>query len=426
MLRISTAVLLFLGAAAGAGADEWPAWRGATGQGHSAEKNLPLAWSPTQNVRWKVSLPDAGSSTPAVWGDRVFVTQASEKTQWPPSGGNGGVAKARKRSLLCFARADGRLLWQADVVYDEPESTHPTNPYCSASPATDGERVVVSHGSAGLHAYDLDGKPLWKVDAGKMEHIWGNASSPVLWGDLAILWCGPGERQALLAVNKKTGAKVWEHVDAPGDPKKFLGSWSTPLIAAVGGRDQLVLSVSHRLKGFDPATGKELWSCEGLGPLVYTSPLVADGIAVAMSGYGGPALAVKLGGSGDITPDRLWHLTKGNPQRVGSGTIVGGHLYILEEDGRPHCFDLKTGEELWQKQYEKKPAGGAWGSMVHADGRLYVVDRGGTTLVLKASPTFQLLATHRLGEHTDASIAVSKGDLFIRTYKQLWCIAEKK
>jgi outer membrane protein assembly factor BamB len=424
--KLAAAFLAMAGWTAGAVADDWPAWRGPTGQGQCGEKTLPLAWSPTENVRWKVPLPDAGSSTPAVWGDRVFVTQASEKTLWPPGGGNGGVAKARKRSLLCFARADGKLLWQADVIYDQEESTHPTNPYCSASPATDGERVVVSYGSAGFYAYDFSGKQIWKVDAGKMEHIWGNASSPVLWGELAILWCGPGEKQTLLAVNKKTGAKVWEHAEAPGDPKKFLGSWSTPVVAAVDGRDQLVLSISHRLKGFDPAAGKELWTCDGLGPLVYTSPLVADGVAVAMSGYGGPALAVKLGGGGDLTKDRLWHLTKGNPQRVGSGVLVGGHVYIVEADGRPHCFDLKTGEELWQKQMEKKPVGEAWGSMVHAGGRLYVVDRGGTTLVLEASPTFKVLAANRLGEHTDASIAASNGDLFIRTYKTLWCISEKK
>jgi hypothetical protein len=119
-------------------ADDWPAWRGAAGQGQCAEKNLPLKWSPTENVRWKAALPSDGSSTPVVWGDKVFLTQASDKTMWPPQGGNGGTAKARKRSLLCFARADGKLLWQADVIYDEEESTHPTNPYCSASPATAG------------------------------------------------------------------------------------------------------------------------------------------------------------------------------------------------------------------------------------------------------------------------------------------------
>lgn len=421
------AILLFLALAGGAAADDWPGWRGPTGQGHSAEKKLPLTWSARENVRWKAPLPDAGSSTPAVWGDKVFVTQASEKTVWPPRGSNGGPAAARNRSLLCFARADGTLLWRKDVLYEAEESTHPTNPFCSASPAVDGERVVVSFGSAGLYAYDFSGKELWKVDAGKMEHVWGNASSPVLWEDLAILWCGPGENQKLLAVDKKTGAKVWEHLEPGGDRggKRNVGSWSTPILVRVDGKTQLILSVPQRLKGFDPRTGRELWSCAGLGNLVYSSPLYADGIAVAMSGFHGPALAVKLGGSGDITRDRLWHHVKSNPQRVGSGVIVGDRLYILEESGVPHSFDLKTGEELWK--VESRPrGGGAWGSMVHADGRLYVTTRGGTTHVMAAGPAFELLASNALNEHTDASIAVSEGELFIRTYKHLWCIAEKR
>lgn len=423
---LTAAGFLLLALAPGVRADNWPGWRGATGQGQCGEKNLPLKWGPSENVRWKVALPAEGSSTPAVWGDKVFVTQAGDKTIWPPKGGNGGVAKARKRSLMCFARADGKLLWQSDVIYDEEESTHPTNPYCSASPATDGERVLVSFGSAGLHCYDFDGKELWKADLGKMEHMWGNASSPVLHGDLVLLWVGPGEKQALVALNKKTGTKVWEHVEPPGDGKKFVGSWSTPVVATIDGKDQIVLSVVKMLKGFDPKTGKELWSCAGLSDLVYTSPLIANGIAVAMSGYGGNALAVKLGGAGDLTKNRLWHHTEKNPQRIGSGAVVGEHLYMVEDDGRPHCFELKTGQELWQSQIDKRPGGGAWGSMVHADGRLYITDRSGTTLIFAANPKFELLGTNRLGEHTDASIAVSDGDLFIRTYKTLWCISEKK
>jgi len=405
-------------------ADDWPAWRGSTGQGQSGEKNVPVKWSPTENVRWKAALPDSGSSTPVVWGDKVFITQASDKV-WPPKGGNGGVARAKKRSLMCFARADGKLLWQSDVIYDEDESTHPTNPYCSASPATDGDRVVVSHGSAGMHCYDLGGKELWKVSLGKLEHIWGNASSPVIYGDLVILWCGPGARAFLLAVNKKTGAKVWETPEKGSEPGKFEGTWSTPIIVKSEGRDQMLLGVPNKLKGFDPKTGKELWSCDGLTSLVYTSPLFADGIAVAMSGYGGAALGVRLGGGGDITKSRLWHHPK-NSQRIGTGVIVGEHLYMVEEDGRPHCFELKTGNEVWQSQYDKRPTGGAWGSMIHVDGKLYITDRGGTTTIFAANPKFEVLGTNRLGEHTDASIAVSNGDLFIRTYKTLWCISEKK
>lgn len=395
-------------------AANWPAWRGPDGQGRCSEKDLPLKWSTTENVRWKVPLPDAGNSTPIVWNDRIFLTQATEK-------GN-------RRFVMCLSRADGKLLWQKETPHKEREITHQTNPYCSASPVTDGERVIASLGSAGMVCYDFSGTELWRHELGKLEHIWGNASSPVLYGDLVILWCGPGERQFLLALDKKTGQKVWQ-TDEPGGKsgianKEWLGSWSTPIIAKVGGQDQLILSVPFKLKGFDPKTGKELWSCSGLTRLAYTSPLYGDGIAVAMSGYLGSALAVKLGGTGDITKDRLWLHDKKNPQRIGSGVIVGSHVYILNEIGLPQCLDLKTGKDVWQ--VEQRPGGKSWGSMVAAGDRLYVTNQNGDTLVFRASPKYELLATNKLDEHTNASLAVSDGELFIRTYKHLWCISAKK
>jgi outer membrane protein assembly factor BamB len=389
-------------------AADWPAWRGPTGQGHCAEKGLPLKWSKTENVKWKVPLAEPGNSTPVVWGERIFLTQANK----------GGTV----RSLLSLARADGKVLWQRDVAYDAKERNWNPTWYANASPATDGERVVVSFASAGMYCYDFDGKELWKrADLGKFEHQYGNGSSPVLYGDLAILWCGPNEekgRNWLLAVDKKTGKTVWEH-DEKG------GSWGTPLITQVNGQDQLILGVPHKLKGFDPKTGKELWFCDGLTQLVYTSALVGDGVAVSMSGYGGSALAVKLGGSGDITKDRLWHHPR-NIQRVGSGVIVGEHVYILEETGVPHCYELRTGKEVWQ--VESRPGGGSWSSMVHADGRLYVLTKNANTLVFAASPKYEVLATNSLGpgEQTHSSLVVSNGELFIRTFKHLWCISTKK
>lgn len=430
MRRSLPVVIAVVGLTTLARADNWPAWRGPTGQGHTSERELPLKWGPKEKVRWKTPLPDSGTSTPVIWGKRVFVTQASDKTLWPPRGGNGGPAAARKRSLLCFDRENGKLLWQRDVIYEEQEATHPTNPYCAASPVTDGERVVVSFGSAGMHAYDLDGKPLWKKDVGKLEHVWGNASSPILYRDLAILWCGPGERQFLLAVNKKTGEEIWRHEEPGGasglsGSKNWIGSWSTPIVVQVQGEDQLILSVPEKVKGFDPKTGKELWFCSGLGKLVYTSPLFAEGIVVALSGFHGPALAVRLGGKGDITKDRLWHHTKSNPQRIGSGVIVGEHVYLLEENGTPHCFELRTGKEVWGEQVKKRPGGNNWSSMVAAGDRLYVVGRNGDTYVFAARPEYQHLATNRLGEHTDASVAIADGELFIRTFKHLWCIGGK-
>lgn len=414
--------LLALGLCAALGrADNWPAWRGPTGQGHSAEKNLPLKWSATENVRWKVALENPGQSTPVVWGDRVFVTQAAK---------GGGV-----RSLICFARADGKLLWQKDVAYSEKEQNWKDFPYANASPATDGERVVACFGSAGLFCYDLAGKELWKrTDLGKWEANFGNSASPVLHGDLVVQWCGPNDgngRNYLLAVEKKTGKTAWER-DEP------YASWSTPLVVNVKGQDQIVVGHSKDvknksqdewgyLKGFDPKTGKEVWKCQGLSSYQYTSPLYADGVAVAMSGYGGSALAVQLGGAGDITKDRLWLHPTPATQRVGSGVIVGGHVYMIDENAVQHCYELKTGKDLWADEPRAKGLR-TWGSTVHAGGRLYTLMGDGSTLVLAANPKYEVLARNTLApnEQTNSSLAVSDGDIFIRTHKHLWCISEKK
>jgi outer membrane protein assembly factor BamB len=401
-------------------ADDWPAWRGPTGQGRSEEKNLPLHWSATENVKWKTPLAEQGNSTPAVWGDAVFLTQANK----------GGSV----RSLLCFGAEDGRLRWRTDVAYSETERNWRDTWYANASPTTDGERIVVSFGSAGMYCYDRAGKELWKrTDLGRWDHQFGNSASPVLYGDLVLLWCGPNEtkgRNFLIAVRKATGETVWERDEA-------FGSWSTPVIANVDGVDQMILGQSRDvkagpaekhgfLKGFDPKTGKELWRCQGLNSYVYTSALYADGVAVGMAGFNGSALAVKLGGKGDITKDRLWFHPK-STQRVGSGLIVGGHVYMVDENAVAHCYDLESGEDLW-KQAPRLTGGLTWGSIVHADGRLYLLMRNGETVVLAANPNHAVLAVNRLGagEETNASPAVSNGRIYLRTFKHLWCIEAKR
>lgn len=404
-LMLVVGILLIPAAAV---ADDWPAWRGPTGQGFCEEKHVPLKWSGEDNVQWKTPLAHQGNSTPIVWGQRVFLTQANK----------GGTV----RSLLCFARNDGKLLWQKDVSYADKERNWNQSWYANASPVTDGERVVVSFASAGMYCYDFDGKLLWKrTDLGKWEHAFGSGSSPVIYSDLAILWCGPDEsagRNVLLAVDKKSGKTVWEHTEK-------VGSWGTPLITKVGARDQLLLGMSTHLKGFDPKSGKELWHCDGLTSYAYTSALFGNDVAVSMSGYGGAALAVKLGGTGDITKNRLWRHPK-NVQRVGSGMIVGEHVFMVDEDVTPRCYELATGKEIWNQ--ERRPDSTTWGSMVHAEGRLYVLLRNGETLVLAASPKYEVLAVNSLGPQlqTNSSLAISNSEVFIRTFGHLWCIGAKK
>jgi outer membrane protein assembly factor BamB len=343
---------------------------------------------------------------------KVFITHAPEDTDI--------------RSLRCYDRASGNLLWRHEIRYSEKEPSHETNPYCSASPVSDGERVIAWYGSAGLYCYDLAGKPIWNVDLGKVEHIWGYGSSPVIHGDLVILNFGPGLNAFVTALDKRTGREVWRR-EFPGQVSKeigeFRGSWSTPVVYREGGRDVLLLSLPNKLWAVDPASGKDIWSCDGLGDLVYTSPIIAGDVVVTMSGYGGPALAVRGGGSGDVTEThRLWHhVTPKPPQRVGSGVIVGGHLYIHNQP-YASCFEVKTGQELWQKRLAEQ----SWCSVVHAAGRLYVSNQGGKTFVLEPNPEeCKILATNDTGELTRASLAFSDGQIFLRTYKTLYCIESK-
>jgi outer membrane protein assembly factor BamB len=417
--RCKAPVLAFLLLGLGfLGAAPWPAWRGPAGTGVCLETNLPLHWSATENVRWKAPLPEPGQSTPVVWGERIFVSQA--------------VEKGNRRTLLCFDRADGALRWQVGVAYAGDEPSHPSNPRCSSSPVTDGERVIVWFGSAGLYCYDFEGRELWHRDLGEQRHIWGNASSPVLHGDVCYLNFGPGQRTFLIAVDKRTGKTRW-HVDEPGgdsgeerpgrDKPPWIGSWSTPILIQSGNREELVLSWPKRVAAFDPQTGKEFWTCSGLNPLVYTSPIYQDGIVVGMGGYGGMALAVRAGGAGDVTETRrLWHHPK-TKQRIGSAVIAGQSIFILDDPGVAECIDLKTGRRLWEERLMGKSArNSSWSSMVLAGDRIYVVNQSGDTFILRASPTFEVLATNSLAETTMASIAPSDGNLFIRTHRHLWCI----
>ncbi len=402
----------------------WPAWRGPDGSGVTPEKNLPLRWSATENVRWKIPLPDRGNSTPIVWGDKIFLTQAIEADHL--------------RSVVCFSRADGKQLWQKSVTYAEKEETHETNPYCSASPVTDGERVIVCHGSAGVFCYDFAGRELWKRDLGKQSFQWGNASSPVLHGDICILYFGPGKGSRLLGLNKKTGATIWQYNEPDievgkrtdgfqGKEPGIICTYSTPILVRADGRDELLMSFPRYLRAFNPTTGKELWSCDGLNPLIYGSPLHGDGVAVAMGGYFGNSIGVKTGGTGDVTGSRrLWHNVR-TKAGIGSGVIHQGHIYMLN-GSIAECIELQTGKTVWSERLKAAgPNTESWSSMVRAGDTLYILNQSGDTLVLKASPKFEQLGVNSLGnERSNSSIAVSDGELFIRTYKHLWCVGAAK
>ena len=397
---------------------DWPQWRGTKGDGSSEEKGPPTHWSSSENVAWKVALPEPGNSTPVVWGNRVFVTQP--------------VVAQHRRTLMCFDRRDGKLLWQVGTEWLEPDPTHSTNPLCSSSPVTDGERVIAWFGSAGLFCYDMEGNELWKRDLGVQKHIWGYGSSPVIHGENCYLNFGPGEGSFLIAVNRKTGQTIWQHdepmnskgtAEAPFAGADYYGSWSTPVFRNVAGRSQLVTSFPYRVCGFDPLTGSELWTSNGINALVYTSPLISGDVVVTMGGYSGMALAITADANarGDLTQsNRLWQHPK-TKQRIGSGVVHNGYTYIHNDPGIVECFELMSGKLVWEKRLAGTK-GTNWSSVMLADGLCYTITQGGDCFVFRASPEFELVAENSLGEPSNSSIVASHGKLFIRTHQHLWCI----
>jgi len=410
--RIASSILI-ISTVSLAEAENWPAWRGSDGLGITQETGLPIRWSTEENVLWRVDLPEPGNSTPIVWNDRLFLTQPVDKD----------------RTLLCFDRKTGTLLWKSGTTYTLPDRTHPTNPYCSPSPVTDGERVYTGFGSAGVFCYDFDGKEFWKVDLGVQDHEWGSGTSPILFEDLLILQFGPGNRELLVALNKKTGKEVWR-VDAPhkdqwvGKDKseQLHGSWSTPLIIKSGDRDDLVVYWPHVAVGYNPKTGEERWRCEGFGDLVYANPAWGEGVLVALGGYGGPSFAFRPEGEGDLTEARLWW-DKKSRYRLGAGIIREGHLYVPDMGGLVQCYDLLTGDEVWNERlFSSGAQSGSWSSLVLSEDNLYLLNKQGDTFIFKASPKFELVATNSLGEPTNSSVVPAYGNLFIRTHDALWCI----
>ena len=421
-------------------AANWPAWRGPTGSGISTEANLPTQWSETENVKWKAPLPDRGNSTPVIWENKIFVSQS--------------VEASGQRQVLCIDKKTGKELWRAGTTYKNKEESHRSNPYCSPSPVTDGERVIAWFGSAGLFCFDLNGRELWHRDLGEQSHEWGYAASPIIYSNLCILHFGPGKRSFLIAVDKVNGKTAWQ-VNIPevqpkertdgfaGQSDGLIGSWSTPFViqtpinksgkdgASTAGaqvRAELVICLADWVKGFDPMTGKELWRCGGLNPLIYSSQIYGNGVVVAMGGFHGTTIACLPGGSGDVTEThRLWQ-TPRTPNRLGSGIIHDGYIYVGNTPGIAECIELKTGKTVWEERLPSKGAKSElWSSFVLSGDKIYVLNQSGDCVIFRAAPKFEVIGVNSIGsELTNGSLAVSDGELLIRTHEHLWCISEQK
>jgi outer membrane protein assembly factor BamB len=422
--------------AEGAAAYQWPQWRGPLATGVAPHAEPPIEWSETRNVRWKVSLPGKGHSTPAIWSDRVFVTAAAPLGTAAPakySGAAGAhdevpITHRQKFMVIALDRRDGKILWERTVREELPhQGGHVTASLASSSPITDGERIYAHFGSWGLYCQDLKGELLWKADFGHLEtlHGHGEGSSPVLHGETLIVnWDHEGE-SFVAALDKRTGKELWK------TPRERASSWSSPIVVEHAGRAQVIVSGSKRLRAYDLADGKLIWECGGLSvENVVATPVAGHGMVFAGSTYDqSGVLAVRLdGAAGDITGTEhvAWRRRRGAPY-VPSPVLVGDALMFLNhfQGGIITRVNARTGEDQ-PGAFRIPGMHTIFASPVAAAGRIYVTSREGLTGVLKDGDQLEILAQNRLEDQFSASPALVGDSIFLRGEKYLYCLAAER
>lgn len=426
-MRFLPAILALLSlSCAQTGGENWAGFRGPNGQGQSADSELPLEWSPTSNIRWKTPVPGEGWSSPIVWNDRVFVTAATEA--------------GTKCHVLCLDAGSGRILWDTVVFTQTATRKEGKNSYASSTPCTDGQRVYAVFGEGGAAALDFDGKLLWTNLDVRFYSRHGLGASPIVHDGLLIMpydgsnrvseagqwpnnsteeqlgWRIPWDRAEIAALDVRTGKRVWT-------AKRGMSriAHATPVLLQEGGRTLLISIAGDVVQAFDPKSGERIWSAHAQGEGLVPSPVLGEGMVFVSSGYEKTTLrAVRTGGTGDVTATHIaWEQKKGVPTQA-SMLYVAPHLYGVTESGVATCFKAATGEIVWQDRIADKQTFSA--SPVHAAGRIYILSETGETTVIAAGAEFKVLARNAIQEKCQASPAVSRGALFLRSDKNLYCI----
>lgn len=415
--------------------NNWTQWRGPLNSGIAESSDPPATWSETENIKWKVPIDGNGTSTPIIWEEKVFVLTAvktdKKDTSIPdpkdqPKTNFFDIKQpnaVHEFVVVCLDRNTGKELWRKTATRKIPhEGAHNDNDFASASPTTDGKRLFCWFGSAGLFCYDLDGKKLWERDLGeaKVGSSLGEGSSPVLYGDKLVLVRDYSHQGSIEVLDATTGNTVWRK-DRDED-----NAWATPLVLEHSGRTQVITSASDFVRSYDLNTGDIIWQCSGLTGNCTPCPQVDGDYVICMSGYKGyAAMAIPLTETGDISNSKKirWSMNKGTPY-VPSAVLYKGLLYFNQSNQAIlRCVDAKSGELVFGPQ-RINGIFNIYSSLVAANGRIYIVGRGGSTIVLKHSRTYEPIATNELDERFDASPAIAGNQLFLRGAKYLYCIAE--
>ncbi len=397
--------------AAGAFAEDWPCWRGPTHQGISTEKGIPVKWSATENIVWKTEVRGDGWSSPIVWGDRVFLTATS------PNGVSCHV--------LSFNRKSGELMWDKEVFQQSPGGKRGENSHASPTPATDGRLVYAVFSEGGFAAVRFDGSVAWTNREYKHKCVHGLGASPLLDNGLllmpfdgsdggngfAVAW----DKAVILALNAETGEVRWQ-----GKRGLSRHAHIPPNVWADGAHREILSGAGDVFQGFDPASGKLLWTVKCPGEGAVSSIVVGGGLGFMASGSGRTLSAVRLGGQGDVTETHVaWKLTKGVPF-VPSSLYSDGCLYTIDEKGQAQCVEAASGKVIWQERFD----GTFYPSPIAAEGRIYFLSNAGETVIIEAAKQYKLVARNPLGEKCRASFAVSGGQIFVRGERNLYCIGQ--
>ena len=400
----SLCLLLSLNQTKASGGD-WPAWRGPHGDGISPETTAPLQWSPEAGLVWKIALPGIGRSSPIIFGDRVFITT--------------GTADDAARRVLCIERNTGKILWNTIVHQGPGGKMHQDNTTASSTPATDGRHVyAVFVDDVGMTAAALDfnGHIVWKSSPGSFYSNHGFAASPVLYGDGVIINGQQDGTAFVTMLERNTGKELWRYT-----PAVNLRSFSTPVLTRHEDRDLLILTGSQHTAALNPASGELVWRVQGPSEKFVCTPSVGHGMVFSFAGSPDKkSLAVRLGGSGDVTETHVaWRSERGMPY-VPSPILVGDYLHVINDLGVYSCIDPKTGTVL----HTARALGSTYSSPIAVGNHIYLFEDTGRCTIFENRPGFHVIARNELGEEVYTTPAVSSGQLFVRSVNSLFCIGK--